>query len=606
MTLKLTRKNSMTYFDLLAWIVENSNQVNCRIDNIYSTAIPNLFIFKLHCGSSTRDLIIEPGKRIHFTKYDREKIFDTKARVLRELIRDSIIKKVEILDEERIIKLELSNNKIVYIELLPRGLLVITDINNKILFSTEYKEFKDRIIKPGSIYTAPPKTQLNKEDLEKNIKKGNIAKILGVPQEIIIALGITVSSIEDLGQAKEKINELINNLKKGQIEPCISDNNVMPIEFNGCQKRPSFNDALDDYFTNLEKTETSIKRSEKIEEEKRKLEITISQILQAIEEDKKKEEELRKIGKMVMENYDKLEKEIQKNTKKFIIKIDNLEIELDPKISVLKNASKYFDEAKIYSQKAKKAEETLEVLKKKLSDINSKIEEKNEESASIFKKREWYEKYRWAFTRNGYLVIAGKDQDQNDSLVRKLLEEKDIFLHANIQGAATTIIKNPSNVDENDLKDAAVIAACYSKAWKIGLGAVDVFWVYGNQVSKSPPTGEYLPKGSFMIYGKKNFINNVKLKLAIGICKDNNIFNIIVGSEDVVSQKCELYAVVTPGNEDPSKTSERLAKIFSKKLFLSSKMIQSEISKLLPGKCSIIKIETVKDKSETSLSNNNP
>jgi viroplasmin and RNaseH domain-containing protein len=96
------------------------------------------------------------------------------------------------------------------------------------------------------------------------------------------------------------------------------------------------------------------------------------------------------------------------------------------------------------------------------------------------------------------------------------------------------------------------------------------------------------------------------LKLAIGICKDNNIFNIIVGSEDVVSQKCELYAVVTPGNEDPSKTSERLAKIFSKKLFLSSKMIQSEISKLLPGKCSIIKIETVKDKSETSLSNNNP
>lgn len=606
MALKLTRKNSMTYFDLLAWTIENSNQINCRIDNIYSTTIHGLFIFKLHCGSSTKDLIIEPGRRIHFSKYDREKIFDTKARILRELIRDSIIKKVEILDEERIIRLELSNNKVLYVELLPRGLLVVTDINNKILFSTEYKEFKDRVIKPGAIYIFPPKIQLNREDLEKNIKKGNISKVLGVPQEIVTALDIKVSSLENLEVAKEKINKLIDEIKSGKIQPCVSNTNVMPIEFNGCEKKASFNDALDDYFTNLEKVETSIKRSEKIEEEKKKLEITISQVRQAIEEDRKKEEELRKIGKLIMENYDKLEEEIEKNTKRFTININNVEIELDPKISVLKNASKYFDEAKVYSQKAKKAEETLETLKKKLSDINSQIEEKNEESASFFKKREWYEKYRWAFTRNGYLVIAGKDQDQNDSLVRKLLDEKDIFLHANIQGAATTIIKNPINIDENDLKDAAIIAACYSKAWKLGLGAVDVFWVYGNQVSKSPPTGEYLPKGSFMIYGKKNFINNVKLELAIGICKNNNIFNIIVGSEDTVSQKCELYAIIVPGNEDPSKISERLAKIFSKKLSLNSKMVQSEISKLLPGKCTIRKIEEVKDKSETSLSNNNP
>lgn len=32
------------------------------------------------------------------------------------------------------------------------------------------------------------------------------------------------------------------------------------------------------------------------------------------------------------------------------------------------------------------------------------------------------------------------------------------------------------------------------------------WWVYGHQVSKSAPTGEYLTTGSFMIRGKKNYL----------------------------------------------------------------------------------------------------
>ncbi|MCY0883842.1 MAG: NFACT RNA binding domain-containing protein, partial [Acidianus infernus] len=215
---------------------------------------------------------------------------------------------------------------------------------------------------------------------------------------------------------------------------------------------------------------------------------------------------------------------------------------------------------------------------------------KEEEGRKLsIRKKEWYEKYRWSFTTNGFLVIAGKDADQNESLVRKLLEDNDIFLHADIQGAAATIIKNPKNITEQDIYDAAVIAASYSKAWKLGLAAVDVFWVYGSQVSKSPPAGEYLPKGSFMIYGKKNYIKSVKLNLAIGF-KINDSLEIIVGSENSVSAKVKNYVLISPGDE-LERTADRIVKILSEANSINvGKELKNEVLSILPGKSKIIKV----------------
>jgi hypothetical protein len=41
--------------------------------------------------------------------------------------------------------------------------------------------------------------------------------------------------------------------------------------------------------------------------------------------------------------------------------------------------------------------------------------------------------------------------------------------------------------------------------------------VWGDQVSKSAPTGEYLPTGSFMIRGKKNYLPPYQLVLGFAI-----------------------------------------------------------------------------------------
>lgn len=84
----------------------------------------------------------------------------------------------------------------------------------------------------------------------------------------------------------------------------------------------------------------------------------------------------------------------------------------------------------------------------------------------------------------------------------------DIYMHADFHGAATTIIKNNDRnepIPPLSLDEAAIATVCRSKAWESKLLA-SAWWVYDNQVSKRAETGEFLPHGSFMIRGKKNFL----------------------------------------------------------------------------------------------------
>ena len=46
---------------------------------------------------------------------------------------------------------------------------------------------------------------------------------------------------------------------------------------------------------------------------------------------------------------------------------------------------------------------------------------------------------------------------------------------------------------------------------------MSAWWVHASQVSKTAPTGEYLSTGSFMIYGKKNFLPPTSLEMGFGV-----------------------------------------------------------------------------------------
>ncbi|BCU70397.1 RNA-binding protein [Stygiolobus caldivivus] len=590
----------MSYIDLLAWYTENKDKIEgCRIDNIFKIEGLEAYLFKLYCKGEYKNLVLEPGKRIHFTKYERQKLSTSEVSILRELLRDRIIREISILGSERIIKI-VASEKTIYLELLPRGLLVITDENNRILFSTEYKEFKDRVIKLGLGYTPPPSFKPpTKEEIEKLLKKNNLSRVLGVPQEIIEALNIKAVNESELEEAKKKVDDLIKKIVSGNFEKCLLKGvTVLPVKVEHCIQMESYNDALDEFFTAEEKDLIKSEIDKKLEEDRKKLEKTIEDTKRQIEEYEKKAEELRSIAQLIVANYDTVNTILAQSNKRNTVKavISGVEVELDPTLTVYKNSSKYYDMAKEYIEKAKKAKLVLNELQLKMEELEKQIIERKEEILVSSRKKEWYEKYHWSITRNGFLVIAGRDVDQNESIVRKLLEDRDIFLHSDIQGAAATVLKTEGREPkEEDIVDAATISACYSKAWKSGMASIDVFWVYGDQVSKSPPSGEYLKKGSFMIYGKKNYIKNVKLELAVGLLRKDNEIKIIVGNTDNVSSKTDMYVVVSPGDEDPSKLGEKIIKYFHDKFGIQGlKAIKEDLIREIPGKSRILmkKIKT--------------
>ena len=48
----------------------------------------------------------------------------------------------------------------------------------------------------------------------------------------------------------------------------------------------------------------------------------------------------------------------------------------------------------------------------------------------------WFEKFKWFISSENYLVISGRDAQQNELLVKKYLRTGDVYVHADIHGAS--------------------------------------------------------------------------------------------------------------------------------------------------------------------------
>ncbi|GFO00472.1 nuclear export mediator factor nemf, partial [Plakobranchus ocellatus] len=114
-----------------------------------------------------------------------------------------------------------------------------------------------------------------------------------------------------------------------------------------------------------------------------------------------------------------------------------------------------------------------------------------------------FEKFLWFISSENYLVIGGRDQQQNEMVVKKYLHAGDLYVHADLHGASSCIVKNPGGdpVPPKTLNEAGTMAICNSAAWDSKV-VTSAWWVYHDQVSKTAPSGEYLSTGSFMIRGK--------------------------------------------------------------------------------------------------------
>jgi len=228
------------------------------------------------------------------------------------------------------------------------------------------------------------------------------------------------------------------------------------------------------------------------------------------------------------------------------VRVADTRIELDATAGVEVNADGLYTEAKRVEEKKAGAEEALAETRAELEAVKQRREEwdaddeqteaesegDDEEfeavdwlarsSVPVRSTDNWYERFRWFRTSDDYLVIGGRNADQNEELVKKYTDKHDRFFHTDAHGGPVTILKaagpsesaEPVDFSEATLREAAQFAVSYSSDWKAGRGAADAYMVDPDQVSKTPESGEYLEKGGFAIRGDRTYFEDVPCRVA--------------------------------------------------------------------------------------------
>ena len=197
-----------------------------------------------------------------------------------------------------------------------------------------------------------------------------------------------------------------------------------------------------------------------------------------------------------------------------------LKIEIDLTLSAQSNIKKYFEIKKKTQDKEERTKDKANEAIKHAEEQARRalLKARNEQKQTITRKQYWFEKFDWFISSENYLIISGKNAQQNEELVKTYLGKRDVYVHSEMAGSASCIIKNPSlkEVSPITLNETGIWAICHSKAWDMKI-VTNAYWVWGDQVSKTPQSGEYLVTGSFMIRGKKNYINPQRLELGVTI-----------------------------------------------------------------------------------------
>jgi predicted ribosome quality control (RQC) complex YloA/Tae2 family protein len=250
--------------------------------------------------------------------------------------------------------------------------------------------------------------------------------------------------------------------------------------------------------------------------------------------------------------------------------------------SLGENASAYFDAAKKARAKAERAKEALKQSEKKLILLAKAEPEKKKIEIKKARKKEWFEKFRWFTSSEGFLVIGGRDSTTNEIVIKKHTDKDDIVFHTDMAGSPFFVIKATAEKQPTELtlQEVANATACYSRAWKMGYTTTDVFYVKPDQVSKTAQAGEALPHGAFMIYGKTSYIRP-EMKCAIGI-KDGAV---IGGPVNAIKAYAEKFVIIVQGEDKPSD----IAKLVKKMLGAGSLDLDEIIRFLPPGNCRVEK-----------------
>ncbi|HEY8140683.1 MAG TPA: NFACT RNA binding domain-containing protein, partial [Nitrososphaera sp.] len=392
-------------------------------------------------------------------------------------------------------------------------------------------------------------------------------------------------SEDEVNKIHSTIKTLVNDISSGRNhEPVVIMQNAKPMEAlplvtevaakSEFKKVGSFMDAVDEVLSAEILDIGRSRRTVELDRQIAVLEHDLDEQNKAKEAVIRKSAAIRKLaGELMAISYGDASEDAMNN----LLVANSSEIVKEKGVSYLKVAGEQVEMqqnlAKVSSMlfaRAKEMERGNASIESAQAKINAQIAKLRSQTAAIHKKvivkeqtsKEWYERYRWFVTTDGLLAIGGRDASSNSALIRKHLTEHDIVFHAEVHGSPFFVVKNSAAAAQageidSSLNQVAQATVAFSRAWKDGLSSADAYWVLPEQVKKGAPTGQFLPKGSFVIEGKRNYLKGIEIRLAIGIAQINGKETLVCGPEEATKKRSLFYAVLLQGGMDPMTAAKK-------------------------------------------------
>jgi len=625
----MNRKRSMSSFDILAETRELSGLEGSWFQKAYTPTPDSLLIRLRRPGGGKVSLLTQIGRFLLSTSEDVPVPGAPAhlASMVRKHVANVPLERIEQHGFDRVIVISFGRDMDtqLILELFGKGNVVLLK-EGRILGLHRSEVWKDRTLRPGAEYVFPTSRAgpigVEMDGLKAALEGGHdlvraLARGLNLggtyAEEVCLLAGVEkltapdALSPSDLEAVHEGIRGIMAALDAPRPNIVISDGvmiDVLPIvlqryEDMELQFTDDFNTALDRYFDLEVMEEVTVEavrddRTGRIIERQRA----------SLEEFRLKADEAQARGDLLYEHYAvfdgalKVVNTLMEDTDWGVISaalpegvramdeygsievaVPDTEtwIPLDIHKDIVANGAVFYDEAKKLRSKADGAEAAIA---RKASERRSNA--KRQTVRRSFKVDFWYERYRWCYTTGGHLVLGGRDRKTNELLVRKHLKDGDIYVHADIHGAPSCVLKEGAGADDDDRRQACAFAAVYSKAWNSGLGSVPAFWVTPDQVSRTPESGEYLPRGAFIIRGKRNHHHHLPMQLCIGNIDVEGKVKVMAGPRECVEAMTSAFVVLEPGD-----TPKEKVKGLSDRLSTSTE----EIMRAIPGPYRIVSRE---------------
>jgi predicted ribosome quality control (RQC) complex YloA/Tae2 family protein len=592
-------KKEMTSFDIMAMSAELQKLIGSFIDKIYQPEANRLH-FRFNLPHGKENLMIDVGKWIYLdpTAEPSGKALSY-GMFLRKYLMNGRVLQIQQHRFDRIIEIVVDRRGEFHLilEMFGKGNVILVK-DGMILQPLHSKSWSGRELRAHKEYLYPPERvdapRLGKEEI--------LSVISSSERDIVRALAVDLNLggiyAEELCQRADVDKKApAKDLDRGALETLVSglqtlleemsqpiprtifENDVpadvVPIRLKRYEDfkqedRETFSEALLEYIKG---------RPTKVKDERiAKLERRKAQQEEAMQKHRVKARESHEIAEFLYTHYELIERAIKTihsgespsdvevlskdpKRKSVVLNVEDREIQVHYDEDLNANAQRYY-------QKEKKAKSKIQSLEGAIKDTEKELLLTEKKEKKEVEKREptkalWVDRFRWFISSEDFLVIGGRDAKSNEKAVKKHLKAGDRYVHAEISGAPSVVIKEGSRAGEDTLKEACQFALCFSKAWSKGLASGSAYWVTPEQVSKRAESGEYLPRGGFMVRGKRNYCHKLPLEVAVGEINYEGTRKIVCGPLGALSKHSETIIIIRPGKESPNEVARDLSEGFN-------------------------------------------